>query len=183
MAFRSNSLAGTALEAARKSMPEPRSAFACRECGAPVALTASSCPACNCKAPFACVECSKAVSAVTLGVTRSRKYPYGAFSAEGQPLCAEHRITRCHRCEELFPLHATRRESIGERADTNLRRGMSPRMEKVYGSFCPDCYQAVQPSSSRGHRAAEPNYKLFTILLLIFLTVMAGIGALIVSLK
>lgn len=164
-------------------MPEPRSAFACRECGAPIALTASSCASCNCKAPFACVECSKAVSAATLGVKRSHKYPHGAFSPAGQPLCAEHRLTRCHRCEELFPLHVTRRESIGERADTNLRHGMSPRMEKVYGSFCPECYQVMRSSSSRRSRTAEPNYRLFAFLLVIVLVAMAGIGALIVSLK
>jgi hypothetical protein len=56
-------------------------------------------------------------------------------------------------------------------------------MEKVYGSFCPDCYQAVRSSSSRRHRAAEPNYKLFAALLVIFLMALAGVGVLIVSLK
>ncbi|MGV3723727.1 MAG: hypothetical protein ACO1SX_22745 [Actinomycetota bacterium] len=56
-------------------------------------------------------------------------------------------------------------------------------MEKVYGSFCPSCYQAVRSSASHSRSATEPNYKLFVLLLVIFLAVMTGIGALIVSLK
>jgi hypothetical protein len=97
------------------------------------------------------------------------------------PLCADHRLTRCHRCEELFPLNVTKRKSIGERADTNLRHGMSPRMEKVYGSFCPDCYETVRASSRAKSSGSAPNYALFAVLLVVFLVALAGVGALIIA--
>jgi hypothetical protein len=146
-----------------------------------VSPTAAACPSCGCKAPFACAECGKAVSAVTLGVKRSHKYPYGPYTREGQPLCADHRITRCHSCGELFPLHVTRRKSIGQRADTNLRQGMSPRMEKVYGSFCPTCYaEAVRSGGSSHSRSSAPNYKLFVLLLVLFAVVVGGVGVLLI---
>ena len=75
-------------------MSQSSNAFPCRECGAQLPATAPQCVDCGCKAPFACQECGKAISAVTLGTKRSHKYPYGAFSREGMPLCADHRITR-----------------------------------------------------------------------------------------
>jgi len=118
---------------------------------------------------------------VTLGVKRSRKYPHGAFSPEGKPLCAEHRLTRCHRCDGIFPLNATKRKSIGERADTNLRHGMSPRMEKVYGSFCPECYQVVRSESSGSRGSSKPNYQLFLVLFLVFIVGIIGVLALILA--
>lgn len=173
---------GAPVESTRKSTSEPRPTFPCRECKAPVSATAASCASCGCKAPFACTECGKAISAVTLGVKRSHKYPHGAYTPEGQPLCADHRITRCHRCSDLFPLHVTKRKSIGERADTNLRRGMKPRMEKIYGSFCPACYGEAVYSACSTHRTrdATPNYTLFLVLLLLFVLALVGVGVLMV---
>lgn len=166
-----------------QSMSQTQVTFSCRECGAEVTVGAAQCPACGCKAPFACTECGKAISSVTLGAKRSHKYPHGAFSPTGQPLCADHRITRCHRCSELFPLHVTKRKSIGERADTNLRQGMKPRMEKVYGSFCPGCYSSgsgTASSSGSGEQSEAPNYALFFGLLLLALIVIGGIAVLLV---
>ena len=162
-------------------MSQTQATFSCRECGAAVAVGATQCPACGCKAPFACAECGKAISSVTLGVKRSHKYPYGAFAPTGLPLCADHRLTRCHQCSELFPLHLTKRKVIGERADTNLRRGMSPRMEKVYGSFCPACYSAAVRGSSSSRsagRRGSPNYKMFVGLLILAMIALVGIGVL-----
>lgn len=164
-------------------MSQTQATFTCRECGASVAAGASQCPGCGCKAPFACAECGKAISSVTLGVKRSHKYPYGAYAATGLPLCADHRLTRCHQCSELFPLCVTKRKSIGERADTNLRRGMRPRMEKVYGSFCPACYvAAVQTSSSSRSRDRQgtPNYGLLIGLLVVALIAVCAVAVLLV---
>lgn len=162
-------------------MNQTQASFPCRECGTAVATAAAQCPACGCKAPFACAECGKAISSVTLGVSRSHKYPYGAFSPAGEPLCADHRLTRCHQCSELFPLHVTKRKSIGERADTNLRHGMKPRMEKIYGSFCPDCYaRAIHASSSSasGEPPGAPNYALLAGLLILALLAIGGLAVL-----
>jgi hypothetical protein len=119
------------------------------------------------------------ISAVTLATKRSHKYPYGAFSREGMPLCPDHRITRCHQCSELFPLEMTKRKSIGERADTVLRHGMRPRMEKVYGSFCPDCYSSSRKATTAAARNDNPpNYALFTVLILVSFLVLGGIAVL-----
>jgi hypothetical protein len=81
----------------------------------------------------------------------------------------------------LFPLHVTKRKSIGERADTNLRHGMKPRMEKVYGSFCPDCYaRAIRGSSSRasGETSSAPNYALLAGLLVLAMLIIGGLAVL-----
>lgn len=165
------------------SMSQTQAKFSCRDCKAEVLVGATQCPKCGCKAPFACAECGKAISSVTLGVKRSHKYPYGSYSASGLPLCADHRFTRCHQCSELFPLHVTKRKSIGERADTNLRRGMSPRMEKIYGSFCPDCYMRSpgEASASRSdRRQRSPNYRMFIVLLVLALLAVGGIAVVLI---
>lgn len=167
-------------------MNPSQATFSCRECGAAITTSASQCNSCGCKAPFACAECGKALSAVSLAVKRSHKYPYGAYSAQGEPLCADHRITRCHQCSGLFPLHLTTRKSIGERADTNLRHGMKPRMEKIYGSFCPDCYAKAVRSSSRSNSEeaqAAPNYGLLVGLLLFALLAVAGLAVLLLVIR
>jgi hypothetical protein len=85
----------------------------------------------------------------------------------------------------LFPLYVTQRKSIGERADTNLRQGMSPRMEKVYGSFCPDCYATVSVSSNSrsGNRHQAPNYRMFIALLAVFVLLIGGIAVLLLVLR
>ncbi|MCC2669291.1 MAG: hypothetical protein K0Q72_1762 [Armatimonadetes bacterium] len=169
-------------ETPQLSMSQSQTTFSCRECGAQVPATAAQCAGCGCKAPFACQECAKAISAVTLGAKRSHKYPYGAYSREGMPLCADHRITRCHKCSELFPLEMTKRKSIGERADTVLRHGMRPRMEKVYGSFCPDCYSQSRKSTvAAAENDAAPNYRLFAALLVVSLLVLGGVAVLLVA--
>ena len=163
------------------SMSQSQTAFRCRECNAEVPATAPQCPECGCKAPFACAECGKAVSAVTLAAKRSHKYPYGAYSREGLPLCPDHRITRCHQCSELFPLEETKRKSIGSREDTVLRPGMRPRVEKVYGSFCPDCYASSGSKSSRAAaKEGSPNYGLFAVLLVVSILVIGGVAVLLV---
>jgi hypothetical protein len=160
-------------------MSQPQTAFRCRECSAEVPATAAQCASCGCKAPFACQECGKAISSVTLATKRSHKYPYGAYSREGMPLCPDHRITRCHQCSELFPLEMTKRKSIGERADTVLRHGMRPRMEKVYASFCPDCYAAPRKKPSASPRNDNPpNYGLFAALIVISILVIGGVAVL-----
>jgi hypothetical protein len=81
----------------------------------------------------------------------------------------------------LFPLHETKRKSIGERADTNLRNGMKPRMEKIYGSFCPACYARASRSSSSSasaEPAGPPNYALLAGLLLLALLAIGGLAVL-----
>jgi hypothetical protein len=111
----------------------------CRECGQTVPRDADKCPGCKCRRPFVCVECGRELGTLTVYIARSKKYPHGGFSREGQPLCHEHRLTRCHACEELFPAKVMKRRTIGQRADTHMRKGKPPRIEPVDAPFCPEC--------------------------------------------
>lgn len=80
-------------------MPTP---LACRQCGTELLPKADSCSQCGCRPPFACTVCDTPIGAITLRVPRSRKYPFGSFSEDGEPRCHQHRPTRCYRCDGLF---------------------------------------------------------------------------------
>lgn len=69
------------------------------------------------------------------------------------------------------------RRQVGVHADTNLRHGMAPRMEKVYGSFCPDCYR--KPKEQRDEAPTAPNYALLWGLLAVGGVVLLGVLVLI----
>ena len=128
----------------------------CRKCGQAVNNTADSCPECGARPPFACSVCSRALSAYALNVKRSTKYPYGSFSPDGLPVCYEHRQVRCYLCSNLFEQRRMRRRRVGKRADTVLRKDMAPRIEDVFGSFCPECDRKWRRSGGvKGMRLAK----------------------------
>jgi hypothetical protein len=114
----------------------------CRNCGTPVPGHLSQCAQCGSRTPYACEECAKPLSALSLGLSPTPRHPYGAYSESGGPLCHEHRLTACHECGELFRFHQTTRREIGTHLDTETREGKTPRVEPVYGYFCAECEQA-----------------------------------------
>ncbi len=136
-------------------------AFPCQHCGTVVQDSAEACPTCRSRTPFACVVCAQPLGSVGLSTPRSQKHPQGSYTADGQPLCPDHRLTRCYQCNELFPLESMTRLVVGKREDTVLRRGMRPRIEDVFGHFCPACLRVgyrpgesgAVPDSRHGHRS------------------------------
>lgn len=124
----------------------------CRECGISVQEKTERCPGCGCQTPFACSACGKGLSHFTLGVRRSSRHPHGSFSPAGVPLCHEHRLTRCHKCAQLYPMVEMRERVIGKREDTNLRQGMKPRVENAMAMFCTTC----NPSGSAAAKRQVP---------------------------
>ena len=82
-------------------MPPPQQ-LKCRQCGAELRKSADSCLQCGCRPPFACSVCQVPIGAYSLRIPTSGKYPYGGFSAEGEPRCHQHRLTRCYRCGGTF---------------------------------------------------------------------------------
>lgn len=115
----------------------------------------SGCSACGCRTPFSCSVCAKPLSGVSVALAPNAKHPLGAFSEAGEPLCHEHRLTRCHHCESLFPHHQMHRHVIGQHADRVLREGKPPRIEPVFAYFCRSC-NGVADSSAEDARAQQP---------------------------
>ncbi len=130
-------------------------AFPCRECSASVDVGAERCPGCETRTPFGCAVCSRPLGAVSLSSRRSHKNPLGPFSEAGEPLCPDHRLTRCYQCEQFHPLGEMTRQVVGKREDTNLRKGMRPRIEEVFGHFCAECKTVEGKGSGRGTRRSE----------------------------
>lgn len=124
-------------------------ALPCRSCGSPAPHHRSQCPDCGSRTPYACAECEKPLSALSLGLTPTPKHPYGAYSESGEPLCHEHRLTACHECGELFRLAQMTRREVGKHMDTETREGMPPRLEPVHGYFCRECAVATEPAPLR----------------------------------
>jgi hypothetical protein len=89
-------------------------------------------------------------------LSASPQNPHGSFSAEGQPLCYLHRLTRCFCCGELLSQQDMTYVVTGTRADYNLRpQGGPPRMEEVIEMVCPGCAKKPEAVTAR-RRGVQP---------------------------
>lgn len=136
----------------------------CRECRSPVDSRADACPACGCRPPIACSVCAKPVSAASLHLRISEKHPHGSYTPAGEPVCHEHRLVRCYGCAKLFPQQVMRRRVVGTQEDRVLRDGMRPRVEEVFGAFCPQCEPGRRGVPASRHGAAAGNIRAIALL-------------------
>lgn len=111
----------------------------------PVAGTA---PQATVLGPLACAECGGHVDPDEYRMERTTTYPLGSCTAEGQPLCGKHRITRCTHCARLLPRMETHRVILRWHPRVRSVFNLHPHWEEVFARYCPDCaasYRDPQP--------------------------------------
>lgn len=97
---------------------------------------------------LACAECGGHVEPDDYRMEHTATYPLGSCSAEGHPLCAKHRITRCTHCARLLPRMETHRVVLRWHPRVRSLFNVRPHWEEVFARYCPDCaasYRDPQP--------------------------------------
>jgi hypothetical protein len=97
---------------------------------------------------------------MTLRTRGSRQNPHRGFSREGQPLCYEHRLTRCYHCEKLFPQGEMRQVEVGKREEYVAERRGPLRVEPVLVWVCRGCAEDAPQTAGQSRRSFMPGYLL-----------------------
>ena len=118
--------------------------------------------------PLACAVCGGQVDPDDYRMEHTATYPLGSRSAEGQPLCAKHRITRCTQCAKLLPRLETQRVVLRWHPRVRSLFDLRPHWEEVFARYCPDC-------AANYHDPQPPTYYVTPLQVIVLAIAAAGV--------